>query len=62
MVYRSNDMSRWCTTALLADPADCLICPVRLLLDHALRIGACMALTYNEIIDSIRGNRQKTLP
>ena len=46
----------------LVDPSNSLLCPIRLILTHALRIGAIAATSFEGVMGLIRANRTKTLP
>ena len=59
---RHDGENRMVTIAALPDPIDGLICPVRLLLAHALRIGACSATCFADIPRLIRASRCNVLP
>ena len=56
MFHRKNDNNRTVTLTTLSDPADVYVCPVRLLLAHAMRQKVCNAQTFDQVIQLIRSN------
>lgn len=59
---RHDDVNRLLVIGSLPDPADSVVCVVRLLLAHAMRIGACVAKNYDHLVHLVRTDPQKTLP
>jgi len=58
---RQDDHNQLVTISALPDPTDSVICPVRLLLTHALRAGVCQATTFSDVVRLIECSPRKTL-
>ena len=56
MSYWKDDKNRTVTLTALSDPADSYVCPVRLLLIHAMRQGVCNASNFDQVLQLIRSN------
>ncbi|KAL8714074.1 MAG: hypothetical protein Q9225_006626 [Loekoesia sp. 1 TL-2023] len=59
--HKQDDQNTVYILHALQDPQDNVVCPVKMLLAHAMRIGALREQTYASVLGAIRGSPQRRL-